>query len=651
MITINNISGGTSSLTFRSNGMNAVAKLNRITSGQLVLSNGSKPRIAGLFLDGEYLHLKKGDLRGDLGPFVFQDQKLSTLNDLLINLPIDEETAFVHLPRVSFTADLAKMMAGELSMETMDLQKPVVSFLPKSRQDEPLVVSKAVKIPKLKIGRLKIFQPRLIGLPKELAGRMRLDPGFSELNLVGIVTDTAIVSVDSLQFSTDRPYFSNPKVSLHPTGKEFVKFRASNLQFTPGTVDLKPNWSLVMDEANTSGFDIHLQDSGTVKQHILLDNLNFSHLRLDNSATATLRELFMRNPNFSLSGGDLFVENDKIRLSTINLSFDKFTKSVALDSLVYSPKADRVEFNKGRDFRQSYIQLHTGSLQLRNIDFEQLLRDTVFHAGKVMVSNLKFLNYIDKRLPFQHGIEKPMLTELFTKIKVKFVLDSLLLKNAEILAQEINDKTLLPASIDFTRIRGVISGIRNCNYRINDSLRFNLYARFLGATDLRVNYEQGYIDTLSSFKLKAIASSFDMTALNPMLQPIASARVKSGYLDTLRMSVVGRKHVAFGVMKMHYRNLNVQYLNQGVAENATARTKLISFFANRIVRRQRLMGSGDVYAERDPEKGFVNYWVKIFIGGVFTNTGVKSDKKQEKRYANTIQKYKVPPIPNIPVDY
>ena len=81
------------------------------------------------------------------------------------------------------------------------------------------------------------------------------------------------------------------------------------------------------------------------------------------------------------------------------------------------------------------------------------------------------------------------------------------------------------------------------------------------------------------------------------------------------------------------------------------KTKFITFFANSIVRRQRLLGSGEVYAERDPEKGFVNYWVKIFIGGVLTNTGVKSNKKQEKRYESTIKKHQIPSIPNIPVDY
>jgi len=73
--------------------------------------------------------------------------------------------------------------------------------------------------------------------------------------------------------------------------------------------------------------------------------------------------------------------------------------------------------------------------------------------------------------------------------------------------------------------------------------------------------------------------------------------------------------------------------------------------ANRIVNNKNIEGSGEVYAERDPEKGFVNYWVKILIGGLFTNTGIRTDSKQEKKYYQSIKKYNIPPIQDIPVDY
>lgn len=146
-------------------------------------------------------------------------------------------------------------------------------------------------------------------------------------------------------------------------------------------------------------------------------------------------------------------------------------------------------------------------------------------------------------------------------------------------------------------------------------------------------------------------NSFNLTALNPILIPFASAELTSGNLDTIRMSVIGRKHVAFGEMKMYYYDLNAQYLNKGDSTKGNVVTKSLSFFANRIVHTKNQRGVGKVYAERDPEKGFVNYWVKIVIGGVFTNTGVRSNKKQERKYEKGLARFEVPPVPDIPVDF
>jgi hypothetical protein len=244
-----------------------------------------------------------------------------------------------------------------------------------------------------------------------------------------------------------------------------------------------------------------------------------------------------------------------------------------------------------------------------------------------------------------------MLTDLLLNIKPKIVVDSLLLKNGLIVYEEFNNKTQTYGLINLSKIKGAITGVRTFDPLPNDSLRFNIYTRLLDTADLRLKYKQSYTDSLMGFNLKLIVNSVNLTALNPMLRPFASAQLRSGKLDTIRMSVIGRKYVAFGVMKMYYDNLNAEYLSKGDSANKTAVTKSISFFANRLVHTKNKKGTGTVYAERDPEKGFVNYWVKIVIGGVLTNAGVRSNMKQERKYEKGIKLHDVPPIPDIPVDY
>jgi hypothetical protein len=304
-----------------------------------------------------------------------------------------------------------------------------------------------------------------------------------------------------------------------------------------------------------------------------------------------------------------------------------------------------------QDFQATHIQLHSGKINITDIDFKLLLKDQIFSSKKTSINDIRLFVYKDKRLPFRQGINKPMLTDLLLNIKPKIVVDSLLLKNGLIVYEEFNNKTQTYGLINLSKIKGAITGVRTSDPLPNDSLRFNIYTRLLDTADLRLKYKQSYTDSLMGFNLKLIVNSVNLTALNPMLRPFASAQLKSGKLDTIRMSVIGRKYVAFGVMKMYYDNLNAEYLSKGDSANKTAVTKSISFFANRLVHTKNKKGTGTVYAERDPEKGFVNYWVKIVIGGVFTNAGVRSNMKQERKYEKGIKLHDVPPIPEIPVDY
>jgi hypothetical protein len=284
------------------------------------------------------------------------------------------------------------------------------------------------------------------------------------------------------------------------------------------------------------------------------------------------------------------------------------------------------------------------------LDNLQLLKDSVLRLSTIRVNDMQFLAYKDKRLPFLHT-EKPMLTKLLLGVNQKVLIDSIIVRNGYIGYEEFNDKTEQFGKINSTKIRGVIANIRTFDARQSDSLSAKLYTKFLDTAEVRLNIDQSYTDSLSGGHLRIVVSSFDLTALNPMLRPFASAELKSGKLDTLRLSVVGRKYFAFGVMRMYYEDLNLVYLNKGDTGNKTWLSKLISFVANRVVHTKNKKGIHEVYAERDIEKRFVNYWVKIIISGVLTNTGIRSDKKQERKYQKGLEKRDVPPIPDIPVDF
>ena len=132
---------------------------------------------------------------------------------------------------------------------------------------------------------------------------------------------------------------------------------------------------------------------------------------------------------------------------------------------------------KTQDYQSTHIQVHSGKVNVQVIDFNLLLNDTVISSKKITVNDLHLLAYKDKRLPFHHGIYKPMLTDLLLNIKPKIKVDSLILKNGLIEYEEFNDKTKQFGQIKLSKVKGAIGGVRTFDPKPSDSLKFNLYAR------------------------------------------------------------------------------------------------------------------------------------------------------------------------------
>jgi hypothetical protein len=649
--TISKLQGGPTSLYFIGDNIEASTQVNQISTDEIIIEPGRKPKINGLNIDGRLINLQQNKVQGNIGEFNIRDKNTSIIDNVNVFLPVGNEMISLIIPRFVFSADINQSINGKLTASFIELQKPVISFVPQQTAAEIKQETGEGKLPLLNIGRLTLLQPELSGLPASISEKLQFEPGNLNLNIIRINSDAESVKIDSITISAAKPFFKSDKIKLNPTGNEKIDFKGSAFVFKPADEQGKSKWSFNLDALSLAGLQMSTMKNDSVKQTIALNNLNIENLHVNDSSLGNPQEFIRKNNRFRISDAYIKLGNSKTNVELSNLSFNKATNCLALDSMTFCPVLDRDTFMKTQDFQAVHIHLHTGKIKVNDIDFNTLLKDTVISSKKITISDVHLLAYKDKRLPFQHGIYKPMLTDLLLNIKPKIMVDSVIVKNGLIEYEEFNDKTRQFGQIKLSGIKGAVGGLRTFDPKPSDSLKFNIYARLLDTADLRIKYKQSYTDSLSGFNLKLIASPFNLTALNPMLLPFASAELKSGYLDTIRMSVIGRKYVAFGVMKMYYSDLNAKLVKQGDSINQNFVTKSVSFLANRIVHTKNQKGIGEVYAERDPEKGFVNYWVKIVIGGVLTNAGVRTNKKQVRKYEKGLKLHEVPPIPDIPVDY
>jgi hypothetical protein len=119
--------------------------------------------------------------------------------------------------------------------------------------------------------------------------------------------------------------------------------------------------------------------------------------------------------------------------------------------------------------------------------------------------------------------------------------------------------------------------------------------------------------------------SAELSIFNPILKGLASAEIKTGYVDSMMMRVVGREALATGEMKMVYHNLKISVIRDG------KKRKLLSFLINGLVKNKNTDKKGVVYFERLRDRSAINYLVKITLSGISSSIGIKKSDRLARK--------------------
>lgn len=650
-INLNDFSGGSTNISLSSPNIQLWLNAGKLAFDLLEIEPHRHPVLKGLRTDGSVLRFSNSNgISVELHDFDISDNSASAVSSLMLSLPLNDKQLNLQTSNLEFSADINSILQRHPHIRYLRLREP--SILVSRLEAQPTHDNKPHKkteIPDFRIDNLSVEKLNTAFAEAFLKQKNLLPKADVSLQLSGMKASKGVVSLNDLDISMTNSDDMADNESAIADEKLLVLKATDILYNTNQNSEIK--WAAKIAELNLNDYPLTILAADSSSNKVQIREFKLKNLYLNNTFKGIDELLETGGQEMSVENGNIQFENDRVKLGVHNLSAKDGGKTVLLDSITFSPASDKESFLKEKGFQTVYLRLNSGSIAFEGVNIQKLLNKKEFAATKVKLNGLQLYTYKDKRYPFKHGVTKPMLTELLQKIKIPVAIDTLMFANSNIVYEEFNDRTMQQGHINLTKMRGMIRNIKTNNALAGDSLRFSIYARLLDTAVFRASYKQSYLDSLHGFKLNLVANALDIRSLNPMMHPFASASIKSGRLDTLRMGAVGRKYVAFGTMRMYYRNLNVELINKGDTANKTFVTRSVSFLANKIVRKNHRRGKGEVYAERNFEKGFVNYWVKIVIGGVLTNSGVRSNRKQERKYEQAIRKHEVPPITDIPTDF
>lgn len=643
-ILLHDIKGNETNISVSNAGQKMSVFLKTLSAKNFSTGSDDVKKITGLVANGKDFSFSNSQLQLGISKLDLADNAVSTLQNITILHSSANDSASVTIPFLQLSPDINSIINGKIKANDITISKPFIQ-MQLIRNNDRVVQNKSLP---LLFNSITIRQPHIVFSSLTEKGMSKLEwNGKDENNVLQIqglqVSDNtpANIIAQQLNLSIDDFDYTNTKGKKFTAGEGKLSTQINNIELQKNETG-SWDWQGHVTDLNANNFVI--DSLGKQAGKLTIQSATLHDLSVSAALLLNKTELMRFNQQFRLKNitGSYYNNNDQY--NWFNAAYDKKTKRFSLDSFSYRPALEKDAYLKSQPYQADYITAKTGHVNVGPFDIERYINDTILDIGSVDITNGFLTDFRDKRTPRQPGYVTLLPSGIVKSIPVKLQIDTTRLVNTNIIYEEVNDKNNKTGKITVGRLNGLVTQLRNYNLTATDSLRIRASAYLADTIFTKLELRESYTDTLGGFLMTAQMSPADLTILNPILIPLVSAEIKSGYLDTMTMRVVGREYLAYGEMKMLYHDLKVKVIRNSQKREKSFITGTLNFFANAIVKDKNTDKTGAVFFIRLRDRSAINYLVKMALSGVTSNVGIKKSKRMIRKYRKEIKDRNLPTI-------
>jgi hypothetical protein len=637
---LKNISGANTRLTF-SNGKTSISTFLRSARIASLSKNRAGPvQIQGLYLSGDPLTMSNEEMQVKAASYVLAGDGLSYLSKVNVERVRQRDSLSLRSDRVNFRIDINEALEKNIHLTDLGMQSPLISFRKwnsgpgqgKTRNTSLRIDNILVTEPDISIVMHRNDSVTSIGLPRS---------GKSEVKLSGLAVDREGLRIASLSVAT--------------TSASMIKATGDTLGVASGKLDLglsdirllekngKPFWQgdiTHLDLENPYSFKV-----GKNKNKLVLERMSVGNVRLSSDYLSNLNQLMRANISAWVRGTTGSYVDSNTTLKWYNAEYNYGKKSFRLDSFSYYPTQSRDSVIARTPFQTDYITLHTGPVRMIDFDLERYEKDSALIVNTMEVDRPVITVYRDKRPPFLAGIIKPLPVAAIRRIALPVAIDRINIHEGSLGYSERHARSRAEGTLVLKHINGSLANIKNADPDIHDSLSLALTAYLMDSAFIDLKVKESYTDSLNSFLMTLRMRPTSLSFLNPVLAPLSNVKISTGRIDSFQLRAIGRDDVAFGEMKMFYRNLRIKLIKGGDQNKSTFFTNVLSSLLNTFFVKKNNNGrTGLVYFKRLRDRSFFNYIVKTTFSGIATSIGVVKNRKYLKKYKRELKDKNLPAI-------
>ncbi|WP_020532302.1 hypothetical protein [Flexithrix dorotheae] len=431
--------------------------------------------------------------------------------------------------------------------------------------------------------------------------------------------------------------------------------KETNLLDTLSYRDLFPLFRNIFHQVVVKHFDID-EASIEVTNH---DKLSSETYSIDNFYTSvtnfhvdsTLRnvddrllnadDVHMAIRDFEL---DLPDSLNKMKVGEIGISTGK--SLIYMDNIDIQPKVDKYAIAEITGHEIDWIHFKGKRFELAGFNIDDFLASGDVKSNQLNFDGFDIFVFRDKRPPFPENRKTKMPQDALRELKTYLKIDTVNIYNSKITYEELSIDGKAPGRIYLDNLNAYGYNFTNDTALLNEGINTQIFAntKLMGEGQLNVAFIFPLNHPNNAFTYQGELEPMDMTALNEMMVNAAGLKINSGDLKSLKFNIRADKEYADGMMRMYYKNLNVQVLKKQPKKEGKIKS-FITMFANVVVKSKNprflFLKKGKIYHERDPRRSIFNYWAKSALSGVKHSVGFSNEKPPKERRKSVFEFWKI----------
>ena len=634
---LKNINGENTKINIKDSGKVFTVVLQKVKAGELTTTRENNMRITGLSANGNSLRYSTVTSDANINSFQITDLERSVFKNVHYQSYNANDSIDAQVAEIEIVPDINDIIDGRIDAKLVHLKQPLVKIKQDNTHETGDITT--ATWPDTDIRKLVIDEPVLLYTRQTDDGTTTLswkgqNKSIEFDSLMTGAEKTKALSAKSLNLQLDRFSYQSAKGRKIESGDGKLSLKLENIRVQYNEAGAW-DWKAFIKNLEADKFTI--DSLGKRSGRLFIKNAKLDNLTISSSNLLNLREMLRSNKSFRLHELSGSYENEKSQFKWYNTGYDKISRLFTADSFSYRPTSERDKFFADAQYQDDYFTARVGSISIGPFDIDRYAKDSVLDLGTLTVNDAIMTDFRDKRKPRRPGTVKLLPANLLKRIPVRVLADSIKLNHANVVYEEVNEKTGGTGRVVVAGLDGRITQMRNYDLSPGDSLHIEAAALLQNKLLTRLDFTEAYTDTLGGFLMLVKMDSADLRIFNPVLKPLISAELKSGYLDSMSMRVTGREAFAEGEMKMIYSDLKIRVTGNEQKKQFFG-GKLRSFFANTVVKNQNRKRIGAVFTHRLRDRSAINYLVRITFSGISSSIGLKKTGKLARKNRQQLMK-------------